>query len=513
MFSSFKYTARLFRIGYTLARHDALFGLEVIKAPVAVTFLCKLLARRNVHERHGKRLANALEELGPTFIKVGQALSTRSDLVGEDIANDLSELQDKLPPFDSKKAKEIIEYELERSIDELFSEFEEEAVAAASIAQVHFAVTTEGKEVAVKVLRPNIEDQIKKDMELLFWLGSIAERRMPQWRRLKPLETVKTFAESMQFELDMRYEAAAATELRDNTFNDEGFYVPEIDWRRTSQRVLVLERLHGTPVNDIAALREAGHDLNKIVERAAITFFFQVFRDGFFHADMHPGNIFVLEDGTLAVVDFGIMGRIDRNSQLYLAEMLWSFLREDYRRVAEIHIGAGYVPRSKSVDLFAQANMAIAKPIFGKPLNEISIARLLAQLFQVAETFEMETQPQLLMLQKTMMLAEGVGRQLNPDVNMWQMAEPLIADWARKNLGPQAKVKYKLEEIGDSLQKIPTLIAEAERIVERVNKDGFQLDDDTLRRMQRSRNSFQRQWLFLAWATLGVLSALFLVEL
>ncbi len=511
MFTSVKHSYRLFRIGLTLARHDALFGLEALDISPVITNMCKWLARQNVDARPGRRLTLAFEELGPTFIKLGQALSTRPDLVGEDIARDLADLRDNLPPFDSKIARAIVEAEFECKLTDLFSHFDDKPIAAASIAQVHYATTTAGREVAVKILRPDIEAAFARDMKLLYWLAEIAQRRMPSWRRLKPVESVKIFADSLRFELDLRYEAAACAELKENTANDKGFYVPEIDWQRTSHRVLTSERIKGISVGDVAALKAANIDLAKLVEYASQAFFNQVFRDGFFHADLHPGNLFVLPDNTLAVVDFGIMGRIDRESQLYLAEILWAFLQGDYLKVAQRHIDAGYVPKHQSVELFAQACRAIAQPILDKPLHEISVAKLLGQLFQVADTFEMETQPQLLLLQKTMMLAEGVGRSLNPQVNMWKMAEPMIADWARAHLSPQARVKAAASDTFEALQRLPTLLKQAEAIVSRVHDGGISLHPDTVALM-RSNRRVNRMWLTFAWCALGLAAAVVALE-
>lgn len=513
MLTSLKHTARLYRIGLTLAQHDALFVLEETRISPVLTAFCKLARqRRHRHLRPGQRLTRAFEALGPTFMKLGQALSVRSDLVGEAIAEDLAQLRDQIPPFPSRIAKQTIADELGKPVDTLFLTFEDKPEAAASIAQVHFATTTEGRHIAVKILRPGIESAFRRDIELLYWLANLAERRMPQLRRLKPVETVAEFESTIHFELDMRYEAAAAEEIRENMKDDSGFYIPAVDWNLTSERVLTTERITGISLNDMDAIRAAGIDCNKLVEHAANSFFKQVFRDGFFHADMHPGNLFVLPDNTLAAVDFGIMGRIDRQTQLYLADMLWAFLQGDYERVARIHINAGFVPRHTSVKRFAQANRAIAKPIFGKPLNEISIAKLLGQLFAVAETFQMETQPHLLMLQKTMMLAEGVGRMLNPQVNMWKMAEPLIAEWAKDNLGPRARVQDQLKEGADSLRKLPALIRQTEQALDSLQTHGLRLHPETARLVGGGGNKSNRQWLFFAWAALGLLAAILAVE-
>lgn len=506
MFSSLKYTLRLFRIALTLAQHDALFSLEAANIAPIVTRISRLFRKRRYRNlRDGQRLAMALESLGPTFIKLGQALSVRPDLVGEEVSNDLANLRDQLPPFDSAIAKQTIESQLGKPLSELFSAFDDKPVAAASIAQVHFATTPDGKEVAVKILRPDIHKAFARDMDLFFWLATQGERCLPKYRRLKFVETIETFARTIQFELDLRYEAAAADELRKNTHSDAGFYVPQVDWNRTSERVMTIERIKGISLGDAEALKAANIDFNKLVEIAATAFFRQVFRDGFFHADMHPGNIFVMPDNTLAVVDFGIMGRIDHATQLYLAKMLWAFLQKDYEGVARIHIDAGFVPRDTSVAEFAQANRAIAEPIFGKPLNEISIATLLGQLFQVAETFQMETQPKLLMLQKTMMLCEGVGRLLNPSVNMWKLAEPLIEQWAKQNFGAKQQIKNVFEEGKNALQKIPQLIAQTQHIVDSLDLGGIKLHPDTVQAM-RGNSSTSNRWIWLATGGLLILA-------
>ncbi|MBV9017736.1 MAG: 2-polyprenylphenol 6-hydroxylase, partial [Alphaproteobacteria bacterium] len=445
LFRSGRNLARLVRIGLTLARHDALFPLGAIAGAAPVLRLTRPLRRNDRGRgRPGERLAAALTELGPSFIKLGQMLSTRADLLGDEITEDLTQLQDRLPPFPAAQARALIEAEFERPLRELFASFDDAPVAAASIAQVHFAVTTDGVEVAVKVLRPGIARAMARDLELFLWLARLAERTQPALRRLKPVEVVETFAQSVQLEMDLRFEAAAASELAENFAGDTSFRVPRIDWVRTGRTVLTTERIGGIRVDDRAALVAAGHDVDAILRNAASAFFKQVFRDGFFHADLHPGNMFVDADGALAVVDFGIMGRLDRQTRYYLADMLIGFLSGDYRRVAEVHFEAGYVPRRRSIDAFTQACRSIGEPILGKPLSEISIARLLGQLFHVTEQFDMETQPQLLLLQKTLVQAEAIGRRLDPQANIWVLARPLIETWVRDNRGPEARLQLAL---------------------------------------------------------------------
>lgn len=474
------YSLRVLTIGWVLARHDALFGLSALNVSPLLLWVTRRVARKRRGLRRGQRLSLALQALGPTYIKLGQALSTRADLVGEDIAEDLSELQDRLPPFPTAIAKATVEEQLEAPLFELFSHFEETPVAAASIAQVHFAVTKSGEEVAVKVLRPGVEEAFERDIELFLWLAQLVERRLPKFRRLKPLAAIDTFANTVRIETDLRFEAAAADELRENSKNDPDFYVPRIEWNLTARRVLTTERIKGFSAGDVEGMRAAGIDPNLTMEKAARAFFNQVFRDGFFHADMHPGNLFVLPDGRLAPVDFGIMGRIDRNSQLILAEILWAFFKGDYMRVAQLHRDAGYIPAHVSLPLFAQACRAVGQPIIGKALNEISVGRLLGQLLRIAETFEMEAQPHLLLLQKTMVTAEGVGRHLNPNVNMWQVSEPLIREWAEKNLSAPARLKMALQDAATTLRDTPRMLLDTKKFLEKIEREGITLSPQSL---------------------------------
>jgi ubiquinone biosynthesis protein len=453
---------RLSQIAWTLARYDAFFPLEGLGLAPIVLLSRPFRRRGGEAQRPGQRLAAALHALGPSFIKLGQALATRADLVGEEIAGDLSALQDRLPPFSGAAARALIARELEASIEALFLEFNDVPVAAASIAQVHYAVTAEGAAVAVKVLRPDIARAFARDLELFRWLAALVERTQPSLRRLKPVAVVETFAQSVRLEMDLRLEAAAASELAQNLRDDPDFRVPAVDWRRTSHAVLTLERVSGIRIDEREQLTAAGHDPHAILEKAARAFFKQVFRDGFFHADLHPGNLFVAADGVIVAVDFGIMGRIDRKTRFYLADMLVGFLSGDYRRVAEVHFAAGYVPRHQSIDAFTQACRSIGEPILGRPMHEISLARLLAQLFEITEQFDMETQPQLLLLQKTMLIAEGVGRRLDPSVNMWTLARPLIEQWVRENRGPEARLVDLVADVASAVERLPTLLRDLE---------------------------------------------------
>jgi len=484
---SLRHILRLLSIARTLARHDALFILEELKLAPGVVLFAKLISSRRAPGRPGERLARAFQDMGPSFIKVGQMLSTRSDLLGEEMTRDLSKLQDKLPPFSGDLARQAIEDEFGQPVDELFSQFDDTAIAAASIAQVHFAITKSGEEVAVKILRPGIEGAFQSDLELFFWGARILQRTRPELRRLKPVETVATLARSVEMEMDLRFEAAAADELRDNFRGNTDVFIPHIDWLRTGQRVMCTERVHGIPFGDIDAIKAAGHDPYEILRKTAETFFYQAFRDGFFHGDMHPGNLFVLSDGTVAVVDFGIMGRLDRASRRHLAELLMSFLTRDYRRAAEVHFEAGWIPKNQPLDEFTQACRSIAEPILDRPQNEISIARLLGQLFQITETFAMETQPQLLLLQKTMLVAEGTGRRLAPDANMWLIARPLIEDWMRANLGPEARLKDAAVQGLDTLKRLPNIMSGLENALSQFDEHGLKLHPDTVAQLRHRR--------------------------
>ena len=480
--------ARLLNIAVTLARYDALFPLIQIGIAPWMLKTMGLIAwffpkPHDLGTRQGQHLAAALTQLGPSFIKFGQSLATRSDLIGEEIAADLSALQDKLPPFSSAIARAAITHELGEPVETLYENFTDEPVAAASIAQVHFATTTEGAAVAVKVLRPGIEEAFAKDLALFAWIAEKVEQFRPDLRRLKPREVVKTFAGIVAIEMDLRLEAAAASELADNFAGDDTFKVPTIDWTRTGQRVLTLERINGIPIDERATLIQAGIDPEDVLQKAACAFFRQMFRDGFFHGDMHPGNLFVAPDGGLIAVDFGIMGRLDAPTRRYLGEMLLGFLDGDYARVADVHFRAGYIPADQPRDIFMQACRAIGEPILGLPMNEISLARLLGQMFAVTETFQMETQPQLLLLQKPMMVAEGVGRTLNPNVNIWELARPLIETWMAEQLGPEARITDVAQDAMGGIERLPRFVANVERLAEVIAEKVHNLHPDTLSRL------------------------------
>ena len=487
LWRSAKHILALVRIGVLLARHDALFPLEWLTFGTVFVRLTRffLPPRAEVAGlRPGVRIALALQRLGPSYIKLGQALSTRSDLIGEEMAADLSTLQDRLPPFPGAEAIAVIEAELGQPIDQIFVAFDAQPVAAASVAQVHFATTAEGQEVAVKVLRPGVAAAFERDLDLLLWLAERIEHWRPEWQRVHPIEIVRRLHESVEFEMDLRLEAAAAAELAENFKDDPAFRVPRIDWSRTGKRMLVTERIHGIPIGDKEAILAAGIEPRRLVGHAAAAFFAMVFRDGFFHADLHPGNLFVGADGVLIAVDFGIMGRLDRKHRYYLADMLLGFLTGDYRKVAQVHFDAGFVPATESVDAFTQACRSIGEPLLERPLEQISVARLLSQLFQITRQFRMETQPQLLMLQKTMVLAEGLGRQLDPTVNMWELARPLIEEWMALNRSAPARAMIGAADLLAGLERLPSLLSDVEHTLKQLAHGGLPIHPDTVKFLQ-----------------------------
>jgi len=499
---------RFQRIVRTLARHDALAPLEEIRVAPGLVWLARRFSRRAAAGRPGQKLARALTEMGPSFIKLGQMLSTRADLLGEQVAFDLAELQDHLEPFDGALARRILEEELGQPVEALFVSFDPVPVSAASIAQVHNAeVATEleagtqeaprePRAVAVKILRPGIERAFGRDLEFFYWLAEWVERAQPKLRRFRPVEAVRVFEETVRLEMDLRMEGAAASELAENFAGDDTYNVPAIDWRRSSRRVLTMSRVSGIPMDDRAALLAAGHDLTEVLTKAAGVFFNQVFRDGFFHGDQHPGNMWVAVDGSIVAVDFGIMGRLDWDTRRYLADMLIATLDGDYHRLAAVYMEAGYLPQSHptghALDVFAQALRSVCEPIAGRPLNEISFARLLAQLLRLTESFELPVQPQLLLLQKNMLMAEGVSRRLDPALNIWTLAQPLIGAWMRENRGPEARLRETAEDVLHGLRQLPTLADSLERATRQLADGCIRLDPDTIARLTPRDRYFGR---------------------
>lgn len=487
MWDALRHSLRLLKIARTLARYDALFPLELLRdAPPAlklVRSLAAMAAPRGAgqdHRRPGERLAEALTDLGPTFIKFGQALATRPDLVGESVAMDLAGLQDRLPPFPSAEAHRTIREELGHDTAGLFAEFDDAPVAAASIAQVHFAVTQDGRKVAVKILRPGVEQRFERDLATFRWLADIIERAQPAVRRLRPRAVVDTLAQTVAMEMDLRYEAAAASELNEDMASNPFFDVPEILWPFTARRVLTLERVDGISLSDRAALIEAGVEVRALAAHVVQAFLEQALFNGFFHADLHQGNLFATPEGVVVAVDFGIMGRLDRKTRRVFAKILYGFLQQDYEGVAEAHFEAGYVPAAESREKFAQALRAIGEPIADKPLKDISLGTLLAQLLKTTETFAMQTQPQLLLLQKTMVMVEGVASHLDPDVNMWEASRPILERWIRTNLGAAARLAEARDFAASIPHRLPAMLEDLEAVAAETRRDGLRLHSDTV---------------------------------
>lgn len=472
-------TARLAKAGLVLTWYGVALFPSHIPAPWPVRLVRLLLLpfralgalfRSPFKSRStAERLVTALTKLGPTYIKLGQFLATRSDIIGKDLARDLSALQDNLPPFPQADAIREIERQLGKPITELFADFSE-PIAAASIAQVHKATIREkdgtSRHVAVKVLRPGIERRFRNDQDSFRFAARMIERFSPPARRLKPVDVVKTLDRTVTIELDLRLEAAALSELAENTRDDEKFRTPAVDWPRTTQRVLTTEWIDATPIANIAALKTADHDLISLGTHVLQTFLRQAMRDGFFHADMHPGNLFVDAAGNLVAIDCGIMGRLSDKEQTFLARILHGFVTGDYTEAAAAHFDAGYVPRIHSVEEFAQGLRAIGEPIADRPASEVSMARFLGQLFEYTAVYDMQTRPELILLQKNLVIAEGVARSLNPELNLWRAAEPVVKEWLTARLGPKAKAQKvitSLKAIDRALDDIPSHLATLEQ--------------------------------------------------
>jgi ubiquinone biosynthesis protein len=466
----------------------------------------------------GERLRLALEELGPVFIKFGQALSTRPDLVPPDIAGELAKLQDRVPPFPAAEARRIIEAELGRPVEQLFAQFDDTPLASASVAQVHVARLhpgadgSAGVEVVVKVLRPDIERVIAADIELLHTLAALAQRFSPLARRLRPREVVAEYEKVILDELDLMREGASAALLRRNWLGSELIYHPLVFWDFTRTRVLVLERIHGISIRELDRLRALGVDFEALSERGVEIFFKQTFRDNFFHADMHPGNIFVDASDPkrprYLAVDFGIVGQLTPSDQRYLAENFYAFFNRDYRRVAELHIESEWIPADTRVEEFEAAIRTVCEPIFQRPLKEISFGFFLLRLFQIARRFDYQVQPQLVLLQKTLLQIEGLGRQLNPDLDLWKTAKPIMEDWMRRRIGPAATIERLREQLPLLAEALPQVVRELAN--PRRASEVSRRDLEVLR--EQMRVSSRRQVRMIAAAALGLSAALVYVS-
>jgi ubiquinone biosynthesis protein len=449
---------RLLKWGRILARHGALRGIEKDRnTPPQVKRLCRI-ARLGTIQPKIPDYAGAFREIGPAAIKLGQTLATRPDLVGEEAAHNLLTLQDSLPPEKFERIYDEIDHSLNKPAAELFEFVDPEPVGAASIAQVHRARTSDGREVAVKVLRPGIREQFARDIETYEWAAAHLEALGGEAARLRPQLVIANLKRWTLRELDLRREAASASELKEAMAAVEGYHIPAIDWDRTSGRVMTLEWVDGIKISDVEALKAAGHDTHKLAEKLVLTFLRQAISEGFFHADMHQGNLFVRPDGGIVAIDFGIMGRINRQARLWLAEILYGLTTGNYRRVAEIHFEAQYVPSYHNVDEFATALRAVGEPTRGKPVSELSVGQMLDSLFAITRDFDMQTQPHLLLLQKTMVMVEGVATSLNPAINMWDVAAPYVGEWIRGELGPEAAIADGLRDRMKTLALIPDLI-------------------------------------------------------
>ena len=460
----FKRIFQLFKISRKLASSGA---VETINEVYNIPFLIKLFfelmsvgSQKNLvasSKKPGEKLCDAFEGMGTTFIKLGQFLATRPDIIGDQLANDLAKLQDKLPPFDTDLSKKIIKEEIgEKQFNKILNL--SEPIAAASIAQVHTAkivINEEEKEVAIKILRPNIEKLFNEELDALMLLAYITENLVSKTKRLKLVEVVHLLREITNIEMDLRFEAAAANELYENTKHDKGFDVPKIYWNYTSKRVLTLDKVNGTPIREYENLRKLGVDLKNLAKNLIQHFLKQAVKDGFFHGDMHQGNLFVDNQGNIIPVDFGIMGRLDKNNRKYLAEILYGFTQRDYGKVAEVHFQAGLVPSAASKEEFAQALRSVGEPIFGQSIKDISGGNLLSQLFEITEKFNMATQTQLLLLQKTMVVVEGVARKLYPETNIWEVSKPVLENWIKDFKSPQSNIDKAINTSAEILKRIP----------------------------------------------------------
>jgi ubiquinone biosynthesis protein len=505
---------RLFYINYTLIKHgldEVILATHLFRPLRFLLYLAPWYWLRTHQSPRAVRIRRALEDLGPIFVKFGQALSIRRDFLPDDIADELTLLQDRVQPFPGGQAYKIVEEAYGVPLETIFREFEERPLASASIAQVHAARLRDGHEVVVKVVRPGIEKVIRRDLSLLYTVAELAERYWSEGRRLRPREVVAELEKTIVDELDLVREAANASQLRRNFEHSPLLYVPQVYWPLTRPNVMVMERIYGIPICDIAEIRRQGIDVKGLAERGVEIFFTQVFCHSFFHADMHPGNIFVAPDGQYVAVDFGIMGTLGEGDQRYLAENLLAFFRRDYRRVAELHVHAGWVGRHVRVDEFESAIRSVCEPIFERPLKDISFGQFLVRLFQTARRFEMEVQPQLILLQKTLLAIEGLGRQLYPDLDLWQTAKPFLERWMSERLGTPSLVRSLqtyAPQWAEKLPELPVLLYEA---LYKLTRDEVrvQLGQGELRRLsQEIRRANQRTFAAVVGAALVLCAAI-----
>ena len=510
---------RLARAGFVLAREGVFANIDPSSLPPAARLplaLAKLVERR-VDAPRPARLAVAISRLGPSYVKLGQFLATRPDVVGPAVVRDLEALQDRMEPFPQAIAEAQVAAAFGRPLHEVFTYFGP-AVAAASIAQVHRARVRDGdgeRDVAVKILRPGVQARFARDLGDMYAAAHFAARHFRDADRLRPVEVVETLERSVRMEMDFRLEAAAASEFAENVMDDPEFRIPSIDWDRTAKDVLTLEWIDGIPLTDLPSLERAGHDLPRLGRIVIQSFLNHALRDGFFHADMHQGNLFLDATGRLVAVDFGITGRLGPKERRFLAEILYGFITRNYRRVAEVHFEAGYVPETFSIDDFAQAVRAIGEPIHSRTADQISMAKLLTLLFEITAIFEMKTRIELVMLQKTMVVVEGVGRTLDPRLDLWSTAEPIVRSWIEQNLGPRGKIEdfgRNLSTLARFANELPNVLVRGERLVERFERmasDGFELSGRTVERIgraeaQRARSGHVALWVIAALLAIGL---------
>lgn len=496
-------TLRLFTISWVLMRHgldDLILATHLFRPLRFMRLLLPWLWFKRDSAKRGKRIRRSLEDLGPIFVKFGQILSTRKDLLPEDIAVELCKLQDQVPPFADSLALEILEKAYQRSPHDVFAEFTATPFASASIAQVHAATLHSGEEVVVKILRPGIMPIIQRDVAILYSIARKIERFWSMGKKLRPVEIVAEYEKTIINELNLMREAANATQLKSNFKNSDLLYVPSIHWEYTRKNVMVMERIHGIPVSHTDTLEQHEIDFKKLAEAGVEIFFTQVFRDSFFHADMHPGNIFVAAEdqqipkhvkGQYIAVDFGIMGTLTKNDQRYLAENFLAFFNHNYRRVAELHIDSGWVGHDTRIEEFEAAIRTVCEPIFNKPLKEISFAQVLIGLFNTAREFDIEVQPQLVLLQKTLLNIEGLGRQLYPDLDLWQTAKPFLENWMRDQIGPKAVFKQFKEAFPNWLEQMPQLPSLFSDVLTQI-KDGSITTNLSPTQMKEIKNEMRR---------------------
>ena len=517
--SSIGASFRLVRAGWVILREGVVGSIpseNLSGSARTLQRIAALFAKRRTGANRQERLAQAIYRLGPSYIKLGQFLATRPDIVGNALSDDFARLQDKMDTFPTAQAIPMIEESLGRTVVDLYVSFED-PIAAASIAQVHPAVATypDGqRKVAVKVIRPGVRQRFKADLESYFLLARLQERFVADAKRLKPVEVTETLAQTTRIEMDLRLEAAALSELRDNTINDPGFRVPSVDWERTGRDVLTMEWIDGIKMNDLEGLRASGLDMKALAATLIQSFLRHTLRDGFFHADMHPGNLFVDPEGKIVAVDLGIAGRLGKKERHFLAEILYGFIKRDYRRVAEVHFEAGYVPRHHDVASFAQAIRAIGEPIHGQSAETISMAKLLTLLFEVTQVFDMQTRTELLLLQKTMVVVEGVARTLDPAFNMWKTAEPVVGAWIADNLGPKGMLRDAgegLHAVAHLARQLPDFAARTQRLSEEVDKmavSGLRFDAATSEAIGKAEARHTRSGRIALWVIALSLAAI-----